>query len=152
MAAMEHREAKKTKEILRNKCSGWHHSDAAKEKISQRSKEMWLDDELRRRMTRRGSDHWNYGKKRSPETVAKMVEGRKGYRHTEEWINWAKERFSGEGNPNYGRKFDEEFCRKQSEKMKQYMSDPLNREHLRECFDRKTVVQKKRFWRDFRCI
>lgn len=28
--------------------------------------------------------------------------GKPGKKHTEEWINWAKQRFSGEGNPMYG--------------------------------------------------
>ena len=94
-----------TKEKLRAKCSGWHHSDLAKQKISQRAKEMWQDEAFRQKNIKRGKDHWNYGKKRSPETIAKIIESKKGYRHTDEWKDWARAYFSAEGNPNYGRKF-----------------------------------------------
>lgn len=133
--------SEETKALLRAKCSGWKHSPEALEKIRQRSKEMWLDPELRARMTGRGPEHWNYGKKRSPETVAKMVASRAGYKHTPEWIAWAKERFSGEGNPNYGRVFGEDFRKIQHDKMVELMKDPERRQHLRDSFPRKWVRQ-----------
>lgn len=133
--------SEETKALLRERCCGWKHTPEAKAKISQRSKELWDDPELRARMTRQGPDHWNFGKKRSPETIAKMVAGRAGYKHTDEWKAWARERFSGPGNPNYGRKFGEGFCQFQSRKMTALMQDPARRARLRDCFERKQVAQ-----------
>ena len=56
-----------------------------------------------------GKNHWNYGKKQSKDWVNKRVEGRKGYKPSEE----TKQKI---GNANRGRKLSEEHKQKLLEK------------------------------------
>lgn len=43
------------------------------------------------------------GIKRSPETIKKMSQGRKGHKHTEAWKDNMSIRVSGKNNPNFGK-------------------------------------------------
>lgn len=57
-----------TKKILSEKCSGWHHTEKAKQKISE---------------AQTGDKHWAYGKKFSVELCKKLREAHIGIGHTQ---------------------------------------------------------------------
>lgn len=57
-----------TKKILSEKCSGWHHTEKAKQKISEAGS---------------GSKHWAYGKKFSKKHKENMSKGHIGNKHSQ---------------------------------------------------------------------
>lgn len=56
-----------TKKMLSEKCSGWHHTEKAKQKIREAST---------------GNKHWAYGKKFSSRHISNMSKGHMGHRPT----------------------------------------------------------------------
>jgi group I intron endonuclease len=132
-----------TKKILSEKCRGFTHTKEAIEKIRESSIENWKRDEYRARMleTHSGKNHFSYGKTRSAEWCYNLSKALTGKKHTIEWRASMSERFRGEGNPNYGRKFGSDFCELQRKITTERMKNQENRQHLRDCFERKIVQQ-----------
>lgn len=77
---------------------------------------------------RRGKDSPIYGKPKSEEHKKHLSESNKGIihgPHDEKWIVWAKQRFSGSGNPMYGKtKSDEQIIK---EKRTRYRNRLINK-------------------------
>jgi group I intron endonuclease len=66
----------------------------------------------------RGVDHYNFGKKLSPEHKEKLTQSRKGKRHSEESIQKMKLAQLGEKHHFYGKRHNEETRRKIAESLR----------------------------------
>lgn len=107
-----------------NPMVGKNHTNEAKQKISEASKQTWSDPEFRQRASeqrkgkQRGKDNPMYGKDVSEDTREKISQSSKERWTDENYRQKMMEHFIGENNPFYGRHHSEETKKKISESKK----------------------------------
>lgn len=99
--------SEETKQKLSEACSGWHHTENAKQRISESMKEV-----------RKSIHPWNTGKQFTDEEKSVIYATRIGRKATEEEKRHHSESQRGEKNGFYGKKHSEETRKRISEKNK----------------------------------
>lgn len=86
-------------------CVGIKHTEEARENMSKAHLGKTLSEEQKGKISKslKKGNHPLHGGHHTEESKKKMSESSKGYRHTAEWKELMSGRFSGEGNPMYGK-------------------------------------------------